>query len=90
MALAAIVKKYLELAGVFDAPLALSRLGLPQSEVESIFSMWDEDYQISRFMELSRQDGTGENTQVFIVNGYQATHVAFHEGIKRMAGLEPE
>ncbi len=83
MDLAAIVNKYREVAGKFGVPVPLAQLGLPAGEIESTFSAWDEDYQISRFMELSRR----ADAETFTINGIEATHVAFHEGIRQMAGL---
>jgi len=55
MNLAAAVERYLEVAGGFDRPLHLSQLGLPKAETEKLVSAWDEDYQISRYMLLSRE-----------------------------------
>ncbi len=87
MDLAAIVNKYREVAGKFGVPVPLAQLGLPAGEIESTFSAWDEDYQISRFMELSHRADSGA---AFTINGIQATHVAFHEGVQRVAGLTPQ
>jgi hypothetical protein len=87
MDLAAVVKKYLELTGGFDLPLHLSQLGLPKAEVERLFSAWDEDYQISRFLLLSRDDNVGqypEDSRVFSINGYECTHVTFRPGIRQL------
>ena len=87
MDLAAVVKRYLELAGGFDLPLQLSRLGLPKPEVERIFSAWDEDYQISRFVLLSREDIVGlhsEDVLVYSINGCECTHVTFRPGIRQL------
>ena len=84
MDLAAVVKKYLELTGGFDLPLHLSRLGLPKPEVERLVSAWDEDYQISRFVLLSRDDNAGqypEDSRVFSINGCEYTHVTLRPGI---------
>ena len=80
------VKKYLALAGGFDLPLHLSQFGLPKAEVERLFSAWDEDYQISRFMLLSREAEVGqypEGLQVFTINGYECTHVTCRQGIQQ-------
>lgn len=87
MDLAAVVKRYLELAGGFDLPLHLSHLGLPKPEVERIFSAWDEDYQISRFLLLSRDDNVGqyaEDSRVFSINGCEYTHVTLRPGIRQL------
>ncbi len=89
MNLSAAVKKYLELAGGFDQPLHLSRLALPRADVERIFSAWDEDYQISRFMLLSRA-GDEElsaytpELRVYRINNYEYSHVSFRSGIEQL------
>jgi hypothetical protein len=89
MDLATVVKTYLDLTGGFDLPLHLSRLGLPKPEVERIFSAWDEDYQISRFVLLSRGrddelEGYPDGLRVFRVNGYESSHVTFRSGIQQL------
>jgi len=87
MDLATVVKTYLELTGGFDLPLHLSRLGLPKPEVERIFSAWDEDYQISRFVLLSRQENVGQHSEdlhVYSINGCEYTHLTFRPGIQQL------
>lgn len=89
MDLPAVVKRYLETTGGFDVPLHLSLLGLPRPEVERLFSAWDEDYQISRFVLLSRGrddelEGYPEGLRVFRVNGYESSHVTFRPGIQQL------
>jgi hypothetical protein len=89
MDLATAVKKYLELAGGFDRPVHLSRFTLPKNEIEKMFSEWDEDYQISRFMMLSREgDETlasfPENERVYLINGFECSHVTFHQDIQKL------
>ncbi len=89
MDLAAAVKKYLELAGGFDRPLHLSQMGLTKPEVERIFSAWDEDYQISRFMVLSRAGDDEltsfpEDMRAFQINNYEYTHVSFRPGVQQL------
>jgi hypothetical protein len=87
MDLATLVKKYLELSGGFDRPLHLSRLGLSRPEIQKLFSQWDEDYQISRYMFLSREKDESlssypENERVFLVNGFESSHVTFNQNIQ--------
>ena len=83
MNLAAAVKTYLEHTGEFNLPLHLSRFGLSKPEVEALFSAWDEDYQISRFMLLSRQDDVSPSPEDrFSINGYDYTHVTVRPGIE--------
>ena len=89
MDLATAVKKYLELAGDFGRPLHLSRFALSKNEIEKIFSEWDEDYQISRFMMLSREGDEAlmsfpDNERVYLINGFEYSHVTFHQEIQKL------
>ena len=89
MDLAGVVKKYLELSGGFDRPLHLSRLGLSKPEIEKLFSQWDEDYQISRFMNLSREKDEAlsafpKSERVFLVNRFEYSHVTFNQNIQEL------
>ena len=86
MKLAEVVRKYLEQAGGYDAPLALGRLGLARTEMETLFAAWDEDYQISRFMLLSRSEKGKPPSEVFTINDCEYTHVAFKQGIEEFLG----
>lgn len=92
MNLAEAVKKYLEIAGGFDRPVHLSAFGLSRSETEKTFSAWDEDYQISRYLLLSRErdealEAFPSQARVFMINGYECTHLSFHSDIQNL--LEP-
>ena len=83
MDLAAAVRKYLEVTGGFDRAMHLSEFGLSKAETEEAFSAWDEDYQISRYMLLSRErdkDLTAfpPDARVFLINGFECTHLSFH------------
>lgn len=89
MNLAAAVKRYLEVAGGFDLPLHLSQFGLPKAETEKLISAWDEDYQISRYLLLSRERDADlasfpPDQRVYLINGYECTHVTFHSGIAKL------
>lgn len=89
MDLATLVKTYLELSGGFDRPLHLSRLGLSRPEIEKLFSQWDEDYQISRYMVLSRGkdellSSFPENERLFLVNGFECSHITFNQNIQEL------
>jgi len=89
MDLATLVKEYLELSGGFDRPLHLSRLGLSKLETEKLFSQWDEDYQISRYMILSREkeeslSSYSENERTFLVNDFEYSHVSFNQNIQEL------
>jgi len=87
--LAAAVKKYLEITGGFDRPLHLSRFDLSRADTEKIFSAWDEDYQISRYLQFSRTPDEALASappalRVFVINGHESTHVSFRADIRRL------
>jgi hypothetical protein len=89
MNLAAGIKRYLEVAGGFDRPLHLSQFDLPKAEIEKLVSAWDEDYQISRYLLLSREpdkDLTALPAQerVYLINGFECTHLIFHPDIQTL------
>jgi hypothetical protein len=89
MNLAAGVKRYLEVAGGFDRPLHLSQLGLGRTETERIVSAWDEDYQISRYMLLSREreeelTAFPADQRVYLINGFECTHLILHPDIQSL------
>lgn len=77
MTLRDLVRIYLNRAGKFGQPVALSAFGLAKAETESLFSGYDEDYHISRFFQFS--DSTGEK---FSINSIPATHVALDADIQ--------
>ena len=89
MDLAAAVKRYLEVAGGFDRPLHLSQLGLPKAETEKLISAWDEDYQISRYLLLSRERDADlasfpADQRVYLINGFECTHLTFRPDIQKL------
>jgi len=51
--------------------VALSAFELSHSEIEKVFSIFDEDYHISRFFHFSESDG-----EKYVVDGEMVTHVA--------------
>lgn len=87
MDLAEGVERYLEKAGGFDRPLHLSALGLGREETEKTVAAWDEDYQISRFLLLSREPDSQlltfpEDQRVYRISGFECTHLNFQPGIR--------
>lgn len=72
-----VVEKYLELAGGFGQEAPLEGFGLGPAETERLFSTWDEDYQISRYIRWSAQP----SARTYNINGYPQTHIAIAEGI---------
>ena len=89
MDLATLVKKYLELAGGFGRSVHLSELGLSKEETERIVSAFDEDYQISRYMLLSRERDEALATypaesRLYRINDIEVSHVSFEAGIEKL------
>ena len=89
MDLRTLVKRYLEMAGEFDRPLHLSRFGLSKQEIEKIFSEWDQDYQISRYMLLSREADEALKSfpdlhRIYLINGFECSHVTFNKDIQAL------
>jgi hypothetical protein len=95
MHLAAAVKKYLEVAGGFDRPMHLSAFGLSKPDTEAAVSVWDEDYQISRYMLLSREGDEGlepfpPESRVYLINGFEYSHLRFHSDIQELLDQTPD
>jgi hypothetical protein len=70
MPLRELVDRYLSAGGNFGIPVALSSFALSQAETEQLFSSYEEDYHISRFLHFSQDAGT-----TFSINGFPVTHV---------------
>jgi hypothetical protein len=71
-----IVERYAALAGHFGNPVALSDFAFALEETQNLFSTFDEDYHISRFLHFSRDQG-----QMYQVSGEAVTHVAIDPAI---------
>ncbi len=89
MDLAEGVRRYLESAGEFGRALHLSALGLGREETEQAVAAWDEDYQISRFLLLSREPNDQlqafpPDQRVYLINGFECTHLNFQPGIREL------
>jgi hypothetical protein len=74
-----IVDRYLAQAGSFGAAVPLASFGLGAQETARLFSAFDEDYQISRYLKFSKQAGAE-----FPINGFPQTHVALDEAIRTL------
>jgi hypothetical protein len=79
MSLREVVERYAALAGSFGMPVALCAFGLSTREIENLFSSYDEDYQISRYLHFSRAGG-----DVYTIGGEAATHVAIDHEINSL------
>ena len=62
---------YTTIAAKPGGPVPLSAFKLSVEETEKIFSIFDEDYHISRFFHFSQTHG-----EKYSINGEAATHVA--------------
>jgi hypothetical protein len=71
------VEKYLSMAGEYGKFVALESLGFPHEVTERIFSVFDEDYNISRFLHFRNQSG-----ESFLIGGFPQTHVSIDAGIQ--------
>ena len=74
MNLRALVEKYRAAAGGYGKAVALASLGLSRDETERTFSLFDEDYHISRFFHF--RNDAGESWPSFQINGFPQTHVS--------------
>ncbi|HYL10643.1 MAG TPA: hypothetical protein VEU31_07890 [Candidatus Acidoferrales bacterium] len=77
MTLRELVEKYRSITGGFGRAAALSAFGLRHAETEQLFSVYDEDYHISRFFHFSESDG-----ERFSINGFPVTHVSIDAEIE--------
>lgn len=89
MDLASLVKKYLELAGGFGRSVPLSKFDLSKAETERLISAFDEDYQISRYLVLSREGDEVLATyppeaRLYKINAFEVSHVSFDAGIEKL------
>ena len=79
MQLREVVDKYKSLAAEFGEPVELARFGLDASEAENVFSVFDEDYHISRFFHFSNAGG-----EPYSINGFPYTHVMIDTAIQEI------
>lgn len=77
MPLRQLVDRYLVLAAAFGVPVALTSFGLTAPELENLFSIYNEDYHISRFLHFSNSSGPA-----FSIDNEPATHIAIDAEIK--------
>ena len=89
MDLASLVKKYRELAGGFGRSVHLSKFGLSKAETERLISAFDEDYQISRYLALSRERDEALATypaeaRLYKINDFEVSHLSFDAGIEKL------
>jgi len=89
MDLAELVKKYTEISGGFGGAVHLSQFGLSKAEAENLISVFDDDYQISRYMLLSRKRDEelvsyAPEARVYSINGFEVSHVSLSPEIRKV------
>ena len=77
LALKELVACYLDHAGEFAKPVALTAFDLTRAETEHLFGSFDEDYHISRFLHFTEADG-----MTFLINSERVTHVSIDPEIE--------
>ena len=83
MSLGELVRAYRLHAGEFGQPVALSAFALSPEETERLFSAYEEDYHISRFLRFSLDPAIQDNSdKIYRINGFSATHVSIDEEIQ--------
>ena len=71
MSLKELYRVYTTIAAKPGEPVPLSAFKMSADETEKLFSIFDEDYHISRFFHFSEAGG-----EKFTIDGESATHVA--------------
>jgi predicted ATPase len=71
MSLQELYRVYAAIAAKPGEPVPLSAFKLPREEMEKLFSIFDEDYHISRFFHFSAAAG-----EKYLIDGENVTHVA--------------
>ena len=77
MTLRQLVDRYCALTPEFGGALPLSSFQLSKAETENLFSSFDEDYHISRFLKFSEAQG-----EKYSINGVPVTHVSLDAEIE--------
>ena len=77
MTLRQMVEKYLAIAGGYAFLAPLADFGLERAELEHVFSAFDEDYHISRFLHFSQVSGPA-----YSINGFDQTHISIDSEIQ--------
>ena len=77
MELRQVMERYLALAGDFGRPVALAAFGLSREETERVFSVFDEDYHISRYFHFTHGEG-----EAYSINGFPQTHLTIDREVR--------
>jgi len=81
MTLRELVELYRQAAGGYGRPVHLSELGLSREETEREISAYEEDYQIGRFLQLTRVPDEDNRPRagcppLYTINGFDYSHLA--------------
>jgi hypothetical protein len=76
-----IVGRYRALVSAFGQPLALGEFAFARAETERIFSVFDEDYHISRFFHFTL-DPAFDPEGAYQINGFPQSHVSLDAEIE--------
>jgi hypothetical protein len=77
MRLSELIERYLAVSGGYGKPAALEAFGLSRAQTEAAFSLFDEDYLISRYLHFRNDSGDS-----YQINGFPQTHVAIDAAIQ--------
>jgi hypothetical protein len=77
MSLQDLYRLYTSIAAKPGTPVPLSAFKLSQPETEKLFSIFDEDYHISRYFHFQNEHG-----HKYSINGEEATHVVIDPDIR--------
>ena len=77
MSLQDLYRLYTSIAAKPGTPVPLSAFNLSQLETERLFSIFDEDYHISRYFHF-----TNEHGHKYSVNGEEVTHLVIDPSIR--------
>lgn len=79
LSLQEVVDHYLRQGGGFGTSVELKSLACSNVDVSQLFSAFDEDYHISRFLHFTNAGG-----EEFTINGFPATHVSIDAQIRSL------
>ena len=79
LSLRELVDRYELVARQSGEPVALSAFGLGDDETQNLFTAFDDDYHISRFLHFSNGEG-----KHFVIRGEAATHLFMDLAIRAL------
>jgi hypothetical protein len=85
MTLRELVENYRKLAGAFGRIVPLASFGLSPDETSRQFSIFDEDYHISRFLHFTLATAVAKtDSQTYPINGFAQSHVSIDAEIESL------